>query len=115
MVAGGRLEPCAQDAEDCLTIKKQTADSAWLAFSSTQTNGHQCGDEGFAKFLDGALVYCPVGEDYAGQCVRIEVGSDALVMKRVGGKDGRDAFCGSRATVTGLVFPRKVRTNPTTC
>ncbi len=39
------LEPCADhvDVYDCLTVRKETADSAWIDFDSTQTNGHACG------------------------------------------------------------------------
>jgi hypothetical protein len=109
------LVSCEREVDDCLTIRKESKDSAWIQFFSVQTNGHQCADQGLARLLDGALVYCPEGEDYGGQCVRIEVTPDRLLMKRVGSEGKRDAFCGSRATITGLSFPRKVRAKFTQC
>jgi hypothetical protein len=109
------LVSCEKEVDDCLTIRKESKDSAWIQFFSAQTNGHDCSDQGLASVVDGALVYCPGGEDYGEQCVRIEVTADSLLMKRVGGEDKRDAFCGSRATIAGLSFPRKARAEITQC
>jgi hypothetical protein len=114
MLDGG-LVSCEKEVDDCLTIRKESKDSAWIQFFSVQTNGHSCSDQGFARIVDGALVYCPEGEGYGGQCARIEVTADRLLMKRVGSADKRDAFCGSRATINGLSFPRKVRAEITEC
>lgn len=105
----GSLVSCEREVQDCLTIRKQTDDSAWIQFSSTQENAHECSDEGIAKLVDGALLYCPEKLAYEKQCVRIEVGNGGLVMKLINGEGKRDAFCGMRASITGLAFPRSVR------
>jgi hypothetical protein len=115
MDSNSRLVSCEHEVQDCLTVKKVSPDAAWIQFISTQTNGHECFDEGTARLIDGALLYCPVNPDYGKQCVRIEIGKGSLLMKLIGGEATRDAFCGARATVTGLAFPRNARTKVERC
>ena len=115
MEGKGLLTPCSRETLDCLTIRKESSDTAWIQFSSTQTNGHECSDEGIAKLVDGALRFCPANPEYGKQCVRIEIGKARLVMTLLGGEGKRDAFCGARATVKGLSFPRTTREKADRC
>jgi len=105
-------EPCSPKLRDRLRITRVDERTASFELYSVQINGHQCEIDGVAELQDDSLIYLDPDTKDPGQGLRIKITSSALVLsylKPLTGP-GQPPFCGMRARVDRLSFPRRART-----
>jgi len=105
--ADGSFEFCPAAAKDRLSIHRLTDDHARIIVHSYQEHGHECHVDGVANLLPAGLQYCL--EHEPGTCLLLTEDAEGLRLKVTLDGAYYVPFCGSRASLDGLVFAKSAR------
>lgn len=108
----GELVQCGKEVRDCLYIGKKSNRTATVEMWTAQTNWHDCAAHGTATLVGRELHLMldqSIEEDVPGQGLRITIGRKTITFSLIEEPSHGDPFCGARASVSRVVFPRKAR------
>ena len=100
-------EACDAGIKDRMVIQRIDAHNARVIVHSRQENMHECHVDGVAETVDGRLRLCL--SDEPGTCLTLSHNDDRLKLAVKVEGHAYVPFCGSRATLDGLVFPLAAR------
>lgn len=104
---------CAVDATDRLVIQPLTDTHARIIVHSHQDSDHECHVDGVANLTALGLSYCLEYEP--GTCLVLTQDAEHVKLRVTIEGDYYVPFCGSRATLDGLVFDKRARLSTDRC
>ena len=113
MLHDKRRDACLATVKDRLVIERIDHDNARLIVHSHQENLHECHVDGVAVTVDGRLRHCLAAEP--GTCLMLSRDGEQLKFAVAVEGHAYVPFCGSRATLDGMVFPLSARLSRAHC
>lgn len=110
---GKLIDRCGANIKDRLAIVRVDDDNARVVVHSYQINQHVCHVDGVAIRTKGGLKYCLEYEPET--CLSFALSPTEITLHMNVDRNHHVPFCGSRATLDGLKFPRTARLDPTRC